>query len=94
MKRFWRTAAALVLALGGAVGIAGTATAAPQACDPDGGYWAQGVCSLTVQATPTCTGTGTPRLDYVATPQGTSSTTLTLTWVNPTGDDGIGRAHV
>ncbi|WP_199422813.1 hypothetical protein [Actinotalea solisilvae] len=88
MKRFWRTAAVLLLALIGGVGVAGSATASvANGCTDDGGYWAQGVCGLTVEATPTCTGTGTPRLEYVATPTGTSSTTLTLTWVNPTGPD-------
>lgn len=87
MKRFWSTAAALLLAFVGAAGLAAPAGAAINSCASDGGYWAQGVCTLQVKTTPTCTGTGTPHLEYVATPTGTTSTNLTLTWVNPQGAD-------
>lgn len=88
MKRFWRTAAALLLALIGGVGIAGSASASvTNGCETNGGYWAEGVCTLQVKVVPTCTGTGTPHIEYVATPTGATSKDLTLTWVNPTGPD-------
>lgn len=67
--------------------MAGTANAVIADCEPGSGYSAQGVCSLTVDATPVCTGSGTPQLEYVATAQGTTASAMTLTWVNPTGPD-------
>lgn len=67
--------------------MAGTAGAVINDCEPGTGYSAQGVCTLTVDATPVCTGSGTPQLQYVATAQGATTDDLTLTWVNPTGPD-------
>jgi hypothetical protein len=85
MKRFWSTAAALLLALVGAAGLAAPASAA-QGCTPGDGYWPEAVCSLAVTVTPSCT-TDTQHLDYVASAQGTRLQTMSITWVNPGGDD-------
>ncbi len=86
MKRFWSMTAALLLGLVTAVGLAAPATAVGDGCSPDDGYWPDAVCALTVEAVPYCSA-GTPLLDYVAVPEGTDSEILTITWLNPTGDD-------
>ena len=85
MKRVLRVLAAVALALGGAVGLAGTAQAT-DGCEGEGGYWAGGVCSLEVEVQPVCDG-AVARLLYSTVVADPSVTELTVTWVNPGGDD-------
>ncbi len=87
MNRVLRLLAALALAVVGGVGLAGAASAADPTCTPgQPGYSPGGVCEMTVVTESVCDD-GVPTLTYRATASGQAATTLTLTWVNPGGED-------
>ncbi|WP_182113095.1 MULTISPECIES: LPXTG cell wall anchor domain-containing protein [unclassified Actinotalea] len=88
MKRALRFVAALAIAVGGGVGAAGAASATTVTdCAPGAtSYSPGGVCDVSVVTEVMCN-SGVPTLQYAITARGTSATTATLTWVNPTGED-------
>ncbi|MBO0901186.1 LPXTG cell wall anchor domain-containing protein [Cellulomonas sp. zg-ZUI22] len=95
MRAFIRVCAAagLVLALTALAPSATAATPAPPASAQDDctrgtdGYGAELPCEVEVAVlSPVCDG-GVPRLQYVVQPVGTDHTTVTVTFVNPTGPD-------
>lgn len=81
MKRLLRLIAATSLALGSAVALSGTASAAPD-CQSGEGYGAGGVCGISAEVEAVCTG-DLPTLAYTTT--GATATTVTVTFVNPGG---------
>lgn len=90
MKRVLRTMAAAVLAIGGVVGVTSAASAEDppsNACEDQGdGYFGGGVCQSVVEATAVCVD-DVPYLDYTAVLEGTSASQLTVTWLNPDGEN-------
>ncbi len=91
MKRWTRALATAIPALAAVAALAGPAAAEPitdDACAREAaGYGAPGGCQLLVQVLePECVG-DVPYLHYSVLPQGTPNTKVTLTWLNPKGDD-------
>lgn len=97
MSKFLRVCVTALLAAVAALGVPAVAQAAPDP-QPSGAvspqYSCLGVdpayppdvpCDLTVSVlTPICDN-DVPKLRYAVVPQGTPNTTVTITWVNPTG---------
>lgn len=81
MKRLLRLIAATSLALGSVVAFSGAASAAPT-CDDGSGYGSGGVCGISAEVKAVCTG-DLPTLTYTTT--GATGTTVTVTFVNPSG---------
>jgi len=70
-----------------AVAVAPTQAAAPGGCAPADGYGPELPCEVDISLlTPVCDD-DVPRLRYAVTPVGTDATTVTVTFVNPVGDD-------
>lgn len=86
MKRVLRTIVATALALGGAVALAATASAAPDCTSQDDEYGAGGVCGMTAEVASVCT-VDLPTLTYSTT--GAAASTVTVTFVNPGGADTV-----
>jgi LPXTG-motif cell wall-anchored protein len=94
MKRAMRASSAaalsaavgLALALPAAAAVAPTPT--PSGCgDGEDGYPASGVCEVEVELLSPVCDNDIPYLTYKVAAPGASSTTMTLTWANPAGDD-------
>jgi hypothetical protein len=83
-----RAAAGVALGMFAALALAGPAAAADPADEcarQESGYAPAGVCQLTVKSvTPICDN-DVPKLRYEVLPEGTSKTTVTITWVNSSG---------
>ncbi len=93
MKRWTRALAVAVPVLAAVGALAGPAAAADEpvndgACAAQAaGYGARGACQLLVEVLePECI-SDVPYLHYTVLPQGTPKTKVTLTWINPDGDD-------
>lgn len=87
MKTMLRVWAGIALALAAGFALAGPAAAVddPAACDrQDAGYEAPGVCQLAVEAAAVCVN-DVAQLTYALTVEGSSATTATITFVNPSG---------
>lgn len=89
MNKLIRSVLGIALATTAVLPFAGPAAAvetpAPGCPTQDPGYEAGGVCQVTVTTVdPTCVG-GVASLDYVVTAEGTPSSTVTITFVNPSG---------
>lgn len=91
MRSLLRGAVAVTLGLFAALALAGPAAAVPSPAPSDecareaAGYAAAGVCQLTVTvAAPICDNNA-PMLRYQVVPEGTTNTTVTITWLNPSG---------
>lgn len=92
MKRSMRVSAAA--ALSAAVGLAFALPAAaavapsPNGCDESGdGYSAAGVCALKVDVLSPVCDNDVPYLAYKVAVEGTTKTSLSITWDNPSGAD-------
>jgi hypothetical protein len=91
MRSLLRGSVGIALGLFAALALAGPAVAAPSPAPSDecarqaAGYAAAGVCQVTVAvAAPICDNDA-PMLRYQVVPEGTTKTTVTVTWVNPSG---------
>jgi LPXTG-motif cell wall-anchored protein len=84
------SAAALsaVAGFGLALPASAAVTPTPSACqEQSDGYSSEGVCQLTVEMLSPVCNNDVPYLTYKVSAEGTSSTTMTMTWTNPTGAD-------
>ena len=87
MSRVLRALAVVVLALAGGIGTAQVAVADEPDCTVEGeGYVPDGPCEMSLKVNPVCP-QETPMLTYEAYVEGSSATTTTVTWHNPSGAD-------